>query len=91
MQRAKLKEIAAQRAMQLRQEEEERAKEQRAKALAKLEELDRRTLALPTSVETSEHDTMVSFLLYYFICIDGTKIQFHVNIEFPLQECLLLT
>ena len=84
MQRAKLKEIAAQRAMQLRQEEEERAKEQRAKALAKLEELDRRTLALPT-VETSEHDTMVSFLLYYFIFIDETKIQFHVNNEFPLQ------
>ena len=60
MQRAKLKEIAAQRAMQLRQEEEERAKEQKAKALAKLEELDRRTSALPTIVETSGHDNVVS-------------------------------
>eukprot|EP00268_Persea_americana_P065534 TRINITY_DN8759_c0_g1_i3.p1 TRINITY_DN8759_c0_g1~~TRINITY_DN8759_c0_g1_i3.p1 ORF type:complete len:1563 (+),score=375.08 TRINITY_DN8759_c0_g1_i3:326-5014(+) len=44
-QRAKMKEIAAQRAKQLQKEEEERTREQKAKALAKLEELNRRTLA----------------------------------------------
>ncbi|KAJ7565839.1 hypothetical protein O6H91_02G076900 [Diphasiastrum complanatum] len=44
-QRARMKEIAAQRAQQLQREEEERTKEQKAKALAKLEELNRRTVA----------------------------------------------
>ncbi|XP_058091895.1 protein MODIFIER OF SNC1 1-like isoform X2 [Magnolia sinica] len=44
-QRAKMKELAIQRAKQLLKEEEERIREQRAKALAKLEELNRRTLA----------------------------------------------
>ncbi|RRT73311.1 hypothetical protein B296_00003211 [Ensete ventricosum] len=44
-QRAKLKEIAAQRAKQLKEEEEERTREQKAKALAKLEELNRRSAA----------------------------------------------
>ncbi|KAL5976572.1 hypothetical protein ACLOJK_020905 [Asimina triloba] len=43
-QRAKMKELATQRAKQLQQEEEERTREQRAKALAKLEELNRRKL-----------------------------------------------
>ncbi|XP_072954632.1 protein MODIFIER OF SNC1 1-like isoform X2 [Typha angustifolia] len=42
-QRSKLKEIAAQRAEQLQKEEEERTREQKAKALAKLEELNRRS------------------------------------------------
>lgn len=41
-QRARMKEIAAQRAKQLQKEEEERTKEQKAKALVKLEELNRR-------------------------------------------------
>ena len=40
LQRARMKEIAAQRAKQLQKEEEERTKEQKAKALAKLEELN---------------------------------------------------
>ncbi|KAJ6828333.1 protein MODIFIER OF SNC1 1-like [Iris pallida] len=44
-QRAKVKEIATQRAKQLQKEEEERTREQKAKALAKLEELNRRTSA----------------------------------------------
>ncbi|KAL3618062.1 hypothetical protein CASFOL_038383 [Castilleja foliolosa] len=44
-QRAKLRESVKQRALQLQKEEEERTREQRAKALAKLEELNRRTLA----------------------------------------------
>ncbi|ERN19427.1 hypothetical protein AMTR_s00069p00173060 [Amborella trichopoda] len=44
-QRAKMKEIATQRAKQLQKEEEERTREQKAKALAKLEELNRRTVA----------------------------------------------
>eukprot|EP01018_Ginkgo_biloba_P014485 Gb_16752 [translate_table: standard] len=48
-QRARMKEIAAQRAKQLQREEEERTKEQKAKALAKLEELDRRSLGAATS------------------------------------------
>ncbi|KAL9275558.1 MODIFIER OF SNC1 1-like protein [Drosera capensis] len=42
-QRAKMKEIAKQRAIQLQKEEEERVREQKAKALAKLEELNRRS------------------------------------------------
>ncbi|KAG9439995.1 hypothetical protein H6P81_020160 [Aristolochia fimbriata] len=42
-QRAKMKEIAVQRAKQLQKEEEERTREQKAKAMAKLEELNRRT------------------------------------------------
>ncbi|KAG8048997.1 hypothetical protein GUJ93_ZPchr0009g1590 [Zizania palustris] len=42
-QRAKMRELAAQRAKQLQAEEEERIKQQRAKALAKLEELNRRS------------------------------------------------
>ena len=41
-QRAKMREIAKQRAKQL-QEEEERTREQKAKALAKLKELNQRT------------------------------------------------
>ncbi|XP_072996107.1 protein MODIFIER OF SNC1 1-like isoform X1 [Typha latifolia] len=44
-QRVKLKEMATQRAKQLQKEEEERAREQKAKALAKLEELNRRSSA----------------------------------------------
>ncbi|KAJ4973408.1 hypothetical protein NE237_006582 [Protea cynaroides] len=58
-QRAMMKEIAAQRAKQLQTEEEERTREQKAKALAKLEELNRRTQAenssrkLENSVPTS--------------------------------------
>ncbi|XP_021733585.1 protein MODIFIER OF SNC1 1-like [Chenopodium quinoa] len=43
MQRAKMREIAKQRAIQLQKEEEERVREQKAKALAKLEELNRRS------------------------------------------------
>ncbi|KAG8093100.1 hypothetical protein GUJ93_ZPchr0012g20796 [Zizania palustris] len=42
-QRAKMREFAAQRAKQLQAEEEERTKQQRAKALAKLEELNMRS------------------------------------------------
>jgi hypothetical protein len=44
MKRALLKEKAAQRAKELQREEEERTREQRAKALAKLEELNRRAI-----------------------------------------------
>lgn len=40
-----MKEIATQRSKQLQKEEEERTREQKAKALAKLEELNKRTLA----------------------------------------------
>ncbi|XP_056684176.1 protein MODIFIER OF SNC1 1 isoform X2 [Spinacia oleracea] len=43
MQRAKMREIAKQRSIQLQKEEEERVREQKAKALAKLEELNRRS------------------------------------------------
>ncbi|KAL8118367.1 protein MODIFIER OF SNC1 1-like [Apium graveolens] len=42
-QRAKYKELARQRKIQLQKEEEERIREQKAKALAKLEELNRRS------------------------------------------------
>ncbi|KAH6794672.1 modifier of snc1 [Perilla frutescens var. hirtella] len=44
-QRAKMRELAKQRTLQLQKEEEDRVREQKAKALAKLEELDRRKLA----------------------------------------------
>ncbi|XP_010533460.1 PREDICTED: protein MODIFIER OF SNC1 1 [Tarenaya hassleriana] len=42
-QRSRMRELAKQRALQRQKEEEERARDQRAKALAKLEELNRRT------------------------------------------------
>lgn len=58
-QRAKMKEIAIQRAKQLQQEEEERTREQKAKALAKLEELNRRTLAESSNLK-SGHDSSQS-------------------------------
>ncbi|ONM01252.1 protein MODIFIER OF SNC1 1 isoform X1 [Zea mays] len=45
-QRAKMKELAAERAKKLKAEEEERIKNQKAKALAKLEELNRRSSVL---------------------------------------------
>lgn len=61
-QRAKMKELAAERAKKLKAEEEERIKNQKAKALAKLEELNRRSSVLQkksndTKVETDDaHD-----------------------------------
>ncbi|CAI9112629.1 OLC1v1013099C1 [Oldenlandia corymbosa var. corymbosa] len=51
-QRAKMKELAKQRALQLQKEEDERIKEQKAKALAKLEELNRRTQGGASESET---------------------------------------
>lgn len=57
MQRAKMREIAKQRAIQLQKEEEERVREQKAKALVKLEELNRRStnqgVENPNQKETS--------------------------------------
>ncbi|KAL3682019.1 hypothetical protein R1sor_000041 [Riccia sorocarpa] len=53
-QRARMREIAAQRAKQLRKEEEERSKEQKAKALAKLEELNRRSSSSPVTQSTGQ-------------------------------------
>ncbi|XP_038879633.1 protein MODIFIER OF SNC1 1 [Benincasa hispida] len=44
-QRTKMRELAKQRTKQLQEEEEERTRKQRARALAKLEELNRRTVA----------------------------------------------
>lgn len=58
-QRARMKEIAAQRAKQLQKEEEERTKEQKAKALAKLEELNRRA-ATSQDVGNSKCETICS-------------------------------
>ncbi|CAN6352045.1 unnamed protein product [Urochloa humidicola] len=61
-QRAKMKELAAERAKKLKAEEEERIKNQKAKALAKLEELNRRSSVVQkksndTKVETDDaHD-----------------------------------
>ncbi|KAI3761373.1 hypothetical protein L1987_51787 [Smallanthus sonchifolius] len=57
-QRARMREMAKQRAIELQKEEEERIREQKAKALAKLEELNRRTLATadgtaPTAEKTA--------------------------------------
>lgn len=52
-QRAKMREITMQRAKRLQEEEEERTREQKAKALAKLEELNRRTLAESSDPKSS--------------------------------------
>ncbi|PIN18784.1 hypothetical protein CDL12_08541 [Handroanthus impetiginosus] len=53
-QRDKMRELAKQRALQLQKEEEERTREQKAKAFAKLEELNRRTLAVETVNQKAE-------------------------------------
>ncbi|XP_042441096.1 protein MODIFIER OF SNC1 1-like isoform X1 [Zingiber officinale] len=53
-QRAKMKELAAQRAKQLQKQEEERTREQKAKALAKLEELNKRSAALSMKPKSNE-------------------------------------
>ncbi|KAF8378260.1 hypothetical protein HHK36_029599 [Tetracentron sinense] len=58
-QRAKMREIATQRAKERQKEEEERTREQRAKALAKLEELDKRTLA-EGSIPKSDHTSSLT-------------------------------
>jgi hypothetical protein len=55
-----MKEIAAQRARQLQKEEEERIKEQKAKARAKLEELDRRGRAHPSTTDETLVETLKS-------------------------------
>ncbi|GER53179.1 modifier of snc1 [Striga asiatica] len=59
-QRAKMREIAKQRVLQLQKEEEERIKEQRAKALAKLEELNRRTLTVETGTEKLDKGQVIN-------------------------------
>lgn len=53
-QRARMRELAKQRAIQLQKEEEERIREQKAKSLAKLEELNRRTLAADGTTQAAE-------------------------------------
>ncbi|CAO2826398.1 unnamed protein product [Amaranthus hypochondriacus] len=57
MQRSKIRELAKQRTIQLQKEEEERVREQKAKALAKLEELNKRRanqgVEIPTDKESS--------------------------------------
>ncbi|KAI3785787.1 hypothetical protein L1987_44912 [Smallanthus sonchifolius] len=61
-QRARMRELAKQRAIELQKEEEERIREQKAKALAKLEELNRRTLAVAdgTTQTAEKNSTSVS-------------------------------
>lgn len=63
-QRARMKEIALQRFKQLQKEEEERTKEQKAKALAKLEELNRRA-ATSQEVGNSKGETISSGPVVY--------------------------
>ncbi|KAM7273415.1 hypothetical protein ACFE04_028079 [Oxalis oulophora] len=53
-QRTKMAELAKQRALQRQKEEEERTREQKAKALAKLEELNKRTQAVDVVNQKSE-------------------------------------
>ncbi|EYU17700.1 hypothetical protein MIMGU_mgv1a001718mg [Erythranthe guttata] len=55
-----MRELAKQRALQLQKEEEERIREQKAKALAKLEELNRRSLAGEAANKNSEKTEAVS-------------------------------
>ncbi|KAL0385093.1 UNVERIFIED_CONTAM: protein MODIFIER OF SNC1 1 [Sesamum radiatum] len=59
-QRAKMRELAKQRALQLQKEEEERTREQKAKALAKLEELNRRTIAGEAANEKAERTQSIT-------------------------------
>lgn len=54
-----MKELAKQRYLQLQREEEERVREQKAKALAKLEELDRRKLAGEAANQKAERTLIV--------------------------------
>lgn len=54
-QRTKMRELAKQRTKQLQEEEEERTRKQRARALAKLEELNRRTVAGEGPTQYSEN------------------------------------
>ncbi|XP_062204057.1 protein MODIFIER OF SNC1 1-like [Phragmites australis] len=56
-QRAKMRELAAQRAKKLQAEEEERIKNQKAKALAKLEELNRRSSVLQKNPNDTTEET----------------------------------
>ncbi|KAL1564006.1 hypothetical protein AAHA92_06417 [Salvia divinorum] len=58
-QRAKMKELAKQRYLQLQKEEEDRIREQKAKALAKLEELDHRKLAGEASNQKAERTPVI--------------------------------
>ncbi|KAJ0047739.1 hypothetical protein Pint_15492 [Pistacia integerrima] len=53
-QRAKMRELAKQRVKQRQKEEEERARDQKARALAKLEDLNRRSQAVEVSTQKSE-------------------------------------
>ncbi|KAL3655393.1 hypothetical protein CASFOL_001179 [Castilleja foliolosa] len=59
-QRDKMRESVKQRTLQLQKEEEERTREQRAKALAKLEELNRRTLAGEAVREKADKSEVIS-------------------------------
>lgn len=54
-----MREIAKQRALQLQREEEERVREQKAKALAKLEELDRRKMAGEAANQKGERTPII--------------------------------
>lgn len=55
-----MKELAKQRALQLKKEEEERTREQKAKALAKLEELNRRMQGGDASAQKAEKAPIIS-------------------------------
>ncbi|GFP79899.1 protein modifier of snc1 1 [Phtheirospermum japonicum] len=57
---AQMRESVKQRALQLQKEEEERTREQRAKALAKLEELNRRTLAGEAVSEKADKSEVIN-------------------------------
>ncbi|KAL8256930.1 hypothetical protein R6Q59_028971 [Mikania micrantha] len=59
-QRARMREMAKQRAIELQKEEEERIREQKAKAHAKLEELNRRTLAAADGTTQTGEKTVTS-------------------------------
>lgn len=61
-QRAKMRELAKQRVKQLQEEEEERARDQKAKAFAKLEELNRRTQVVEGLTEKLEVVPSVAIL-----------------------------
>lgn len=77
-QRAKMKEIAKQRAIQRQKEEEERAREQKAKALAKLEELNMRSANQGKDTSSHKMDTIPSH-------VDDLQKQEESNIKIELH------
>ncbi|KAF3789704.1 MODIFIER OF SNC1 1 protein [Nymphaea thermarum] len=88
-QRARMKEIAVQRAKQRQEEEEERIREQKAKALAKLEELNRRT-ASECSTQNADETSKESNITKHKIVEQSSNhvsVKADVKATVKVQDC----